>query len=286
MNFSESESNYLMEPTNGDPLLEILQTAVSIKDLKSALDSVNHYDLSACQDLLRKCHETQGKLIKLSADGPLSKDAQEHRLHFTDDTCIPSSEPLFGPAYRFSSLDNAMLFIIIWAHLAILQPLKYRAHSLVQSQTSSPVEICPESQFEDMEFELPEAYADRIARALPYCFRESTKMACARYAMFGLCTASFTYFETGNRAKHDWCRGVLEYMAAHGFDIAGHLSERASYLWVSRWGAASQVTQISLRQSTSPLVDSNPVSLSKTAERDVEDGYLDYSDYRTLIRGS
>ncbi|KAJ6032232.1 hypothetical protein N7540_002964 [Penicillium herquei] len=163
-NLSETERNYLMEPTNGDPLLEILQTAVYLKDLKSALDLVNPHDLLACQDLLRKCQETHKKLIQLSTQGLLGQDMSENRSHFVGNTCIPSSESLFGLAYRFSSLDNAMIFIMIWAHLAILQPLISQAHSLVHLQTASPAEIFLESSFEDMEFEDPEVYADRRAQ--------------------------------------------------------------------------------------------------------------------------
>ncbi|KAJ5087897.1 hypothetical protein N7456_011513 [Penicillium angulare] len=283
-NFSESEYKYLMEPTNGDPLLEIFQIAVLLKDLKCELDSVNHHDLDACEDLLRKCYETQEKLTNLSTDGSLARDAPELQSYFTEDTCIPSSDPLFGPAYHFSSLENAMLFILIWAHLAILQPLTYRAYSLVYLRTGSTGEIWFESRFKDMKFEVPEAYADRIARALPFCFRDSTKMACARYSMFGLCIASFAYFETGNRAKHDWCRGVLDYMAGQGFEIAGYLSERSSYLWQSRWEAPSPLTLLSLEQSSSPFVDSDSLGFSETADSHVDDGYLDYSEYRTLIR--
>lgn len=255
-----------MEPTNGDPLLEVLQTSVSLKDLKVALDSVNPFDLPACQDLLRQCHETHRKLIELSTEGSLGKDKPEYGWKFTD-TCIPPTDSLFGAAYRFKSLDNAMLFVMIWSHLAILWPLVHRAQSMVQLQTGSLVELNGPGPQDDSKLEDQEVYADRIAQAMPFCFRKSTKMACARYSMFGLCIASFVYYETGNRAKHMWCKEVLDYITFQGFDIAGYLNKQASALWALKW-------------------DANPLTpVSQTSEYDFSRGYLDYSDYSTLIRG-
>lgn len=266
--YSEAEYNYLMEPTNGDPILEVFQTSVALKDLKFALDSVNPFDLPACQALLKKCQETQQKLIGLSKQGSLGMDTPENGSKFTDETCIASTDPIFGSAYRFSSLDNAMLFAMISAHLAILWPLTYRAHSFVNSQTMSPVELIhSQSRFWDMEVTTPEAYADKMARALPYCFQKGTKMACARYSMYCLSVASFVNYATGNRAKHMWCQGVLRYMSDHGFDIASYLMDQASTLWTLKWDAGSAESTFQGNESY------------------IHDGYMDYSDYSTLIRG-
>ncbi|KAJ5390076.1 uncharacterized protein N7496_001144 [Penicillium cataractarum] len=288
MNISKSEYDLIMEPTNGDPLLETLQTTVAIGILKSKIDSVKHADLRACQNLLQRCYEVQDHLIGLYTGGQLSNepsalDYAGNTSQHIENTGVPPPELLFGHAYDFSSPNDAILYIMLWTHLAMLQPLISRASRLVQFHTSSLIGN-PPSQNEDLESVILEAHADRIARAMPYCFQGSMGLSCCKIALFAMCMVSLNYVDSGNREKHEWCREVIRHIAACGFDVASHLYKLTGYQWVRRWVGADPLTCISLRQTNSLVCSSNPVAVSKTTESRDEYASIHYADELVLGR--
>lgn len=259
-----------MEPANGDPLLEVLQATVAIGILKSEIESIDHADLGACQSLLQKCYEVQDQLIALRTSARVSEepsplDCAKNEPLPTESTSVPPTDPLFGHAYHFSSPNDATLYIMLWTHLAMVQPLISRASSLVQSHTSLLLGVLP-PQTDIMETVILEAYADRIPRAMPYCFQGSMRLSCCKTALFAMCMVTLIYVDSGNREKHEWCREVIRHIAALGFDVASYLYELTGYQWRRRWVAEDPLTCISLRRTNNLVCSSNPVSLSKITD--------------------
>ncbi|KAJ5683638.1 hypothetical protein N7462_006803 [Penicillium macrosclerotiorum] len=285
MYLSKSEYEYLMEPTNGDPLLEIVQTTATIGSLKSAIE-VNQTDLAACQSILQQCLEVQAKLMKLQTEGYLGKEPSQ--WHSPEYINISSPESLFGPAYQFSTLHNAILYTLFWAHMVILLPVIHRARSLIRSHTSSSSRKNPASQFEDPEYVLRGAYADKIPRAMPYCFQKMMNLSCAKIAFFPLNMASVHFIDTGNRRKLDYCHDVLKSIEFRGIELASYIREVTIHRWERRWDAADPLDCISLRRTDRPFCNTHPASLSQTlskaAEKGVEDAYLYYAAEETLLQ--
>lgn len=128
------------------------------------------------------------------------------------------------------------------------------------------------------------AYADRIPRAMPYCFQRSMRLSCCKIALFAMCIVSLNYVDSGNREKHEWCREVIRHIAGCGFDIATHLYEMTGYQWRRRWVAADPLTCISLRQTNSLVCSSNLEVLSKIKECRAENASIHYGDELVLGR--
>ncbi|KAJ5088450.1 hypothetical protein N7456_012066 [Penicillium angulare] len=257
MNLSQSERDYLMEPTNGDPLLEIIQITSEIGLLKTAIDD-DQTDQTACQDILEQCYKVQTRLMRLQEDGHLGKEPSRWQPDYTN---FPSPESLFGFAYQFSSLDNALLYTFFWAHMVILQPIIHRARSLVRShEGTSPKN--PTSRFEDPEFVLREAYASKIPRAMPYCFQQSMKLSCGKIVYFPLNMASVHFVDIGDREKLDYFHKVLRHIEALGLESASYIRGLTTHRWERRWDAEDPLDCISLRVTDRPLCNTHPALLA------------------------
>lgn len=165
----------------------------------------------------------------------------------------------------------------------MFQPLIYRAFRLVQSHGRSLIGGLP-SQNEHLEFVILEAHADRIPRAMPYCFQGSMRLSCCKLALFAMCMVSLNYIDSGNCEKHEWCREVIRHIATCGFDIASHLCELTSYQWERQWVAADPLTCISLRQTDSPVCSSKPLAVSEISECRDERTHIHYGDELVLDR--
>ncbi|KAJ6007661.1 hypothetical protein N7540_011637 [Penicillium herquei] len=259
MNLSKAEHDYLMEPTNGDALLEILQTIASIGSLKSAIET-KHNDPVACQNILQKCYETQERLMGLQKDGHLGKEPSLWQCKKFE---VPSPEGIFGAPYQFTSLRNAILYTLFWANMVILLPILHNARSLVRSHSSTSVEDHG-PQFEDMEYVLRGAYADKIPRAMPYCFQKGMKASFSKIIFFPINMASVHFIDTKNREKLNYCHDILRHVEAIGLQMASYIREVTTHRWERRWGdAADQFDCISLRQTDRTFCNTHPGSLSK-----------------------
>ncbi|KAJ5711020.1 hypothetical protein N7488_005176 [Penicillium malachiteum] len=220
MSLSKSEYNCLMEPTNGDPLLKILQATVTLGTLKAEIDSVDYLPPAEYQDKLQRCSMVQSRLMKLQERGEFGGEPTDFKFpttksQATEETDIPSTEQLFGNPFGFSSPDNAILYTLFWANLCILKPIIHRAHELSRSPATQMIES-PTTPFEDLELALAEEYADKIARSMPYCFQESMKLSCVKPAFWSICMALHVYLASGNREKVDWTKKAFKAMAARG----------------------------------------------------------------------
>ncbi|KAJ5726115.1 uncharacterized protein N7483_007472 [Penicillium malachiteum] len=274
MNLLESEYEYLMEPTNGDPLLEIIQSAVTIGKLQSMLDTVDYTSLTACQDILHRCYEARECLLRLRTDGLLGEDPSDNECaanYFQPiNEAVPSSTLLFGPPYHFSSSDHVALYMMFWGVQMLFQRLIYRARSIFQLHTDITrsgfqEDLSHSYFFENQEISLPGVYANRIARAVPYCLQESLKNTCHRPILFSLSGVSAYCVEIGDRRKFDWCQEVFKHTEARGTGTSAHLFALANSRWERRQEMGrNQFVCLSLRSQTyNSLCNVMPPALPK-----------------------
>ena len=253
-----------MEPTNGDPLLGILQTTVLIGDLRSLLDS----NTSSCLDhiayktILRKCSRIQNELMASRQHGQVPTEPR--RPMSANDPGILAPDHLFGFAYDFPSPNHALLFILYWTNLTLLQPLVPRANYLLRSHTSSMKGLHTTPQFGNLDLLYPERCADNVARAMSYCLQERMKLSFNKAAGFVLCMIGLRYVSTANREKHKWCLEVIRLIGNRGCDATSHLSKLAADQWEQQLGPGNAVTVVSLREVESSLCNSNPVTPSQS----------------------
>ncbi|KAJ5737517.1 uncharacterized protein N7483_002642 [Penicillium malachiteum] len=260
MHLSKAEHDYLMEPTNGDPLLEMVQAIASTGSLKTAIET-KHNDPVACRNILQKCYETQEKLMRLQKDGHLGK---EPSLWQCKNFEVPSPEGTFGAPYEFTSLRNALLYNLFWANMVILLPVLHHARSLVRLHSNLSSVEDTGTKFEDMEYVLRGAYADKIPRTLPYCFQKGMKASFSKIIFFPINMASIHFIDIKNRDKLNYCHDILRHIETIGLQMASSIREVTSYRWERRWGeAADQFDCISLRQTDRIGCNMHPGSLSK-----------------------
>lgn len=251
MDLAREEYELIMEPTEGDPLLEVLQIAVTIGKLQAAIDSIDSSDPMICQEFLNQCYGAKRRLTDLQNNGSFGEAPSEctsARFLEPSKMKIPPTEPLFGLAYHFSSKDHAMLHMMFWVQLVVLQPVIYRARSIVHAHTNDKP---PTQAIEDHEYLLSETYANKIARATPYCLQASMKSSCIQVIIFVTSAISTTFLDFEHRDQFDWCQHVFRHMADSGFDAALHLTALARARWDHRASRQKKLTCLSLRRQIS-----------------------------------
>ncbi|KAJ5738513.1 hypothetical protein N7493_001668 [Penicillium malachiteum] len=206
MRLSKSEYNYLMEPTNGDPLLEILQITVRIGDLESSFLSIldsSHSDPIDFRAILQNCSLIWDEQMSVRNRGQLGQEPQRSQRTKNDPEML-SPELLFGFAYDFASPSNALLYIMFWVNFVFLQSLIGRTKTLIHQHTSSTASAYASLQFEDTAFACvhPEEYADKVARAVPYCLQDCMKFSVIKEVVYGLSASAIRYVTTENGEKH------------------------------------------------------------------------------------
>lgn len=280
MSLSKSEYSYLMEPTKDDPLLDILQTTVLIGDLRSLLDSNNSRcpDRMAYKAVLYKCTGIQNKLMISRRHGQPPTEPQ--RYVSTNDPGILSPDDLFGFAYDFPSPNHALLFILFWTNLVLLQPLIPRANYLLKTHASSAMGTQTTAQFENLDLFYPEKCADNVARAMSYCLHDRMKLSFNKAAVFALCMIGLRYVSTANREKHEWCLEAIRLIGYRGSDSASHLSKLAADQWEEQLGPGNPITIVSLREADSSVCNSNPMTMSQSKlVRGIGDGSMYHSEH-------
>lgn len=258
MRLSKSEYDYIMEPTNGDALLEIIQATVKIGDLEAAYLSINpnHPDPMACAAIVQKCYIIYEAQMRFHQCGQLGETPR--RAQPTNDPTTLSPEPLFGFAYDFSSPNNAVLHIMFYANMVFLQSLIGRANNLAQRRVGPMTGIYISSQFEDLALVHKDKYADKVARAISYSVQDCMKLSFSKVAAYGLSVIAIRYVTTLNYEKHKWSIAGLKSLGGRGFDTASHLSALAAAKWEPNRKGSVPLT--SLRKHGSDW-SSNPVPL-------------------------
>ncbi|KAJ5287903.1 hypothetical protein N7478_003589 [Penicillium angulare] len=228
---SKVEYDHVMEPTNGNPLLELMQIFADVGPIFSTMRSIDHSNPEACQLLLLRCWGAKGRLLNWSNERHLGSSLLlECASAEFGDKDIPPTDALFGQPYLFASQDDAVLHLTLWAQLVIVHKLIHHAHSLVTLHTnedgSPSVDL-----LEGEDLLLSAQYADMVARGIPYCIQQSMRSSIMHMMAFILSVISTTFSDFRDRDKFDWLQQIFNYSARRGFEYAARLAELARDTW-------------------------------------------------------
>lgn len=230
---SNEEYEYCREPSEGRPLVELINIFAEFTPLSAGIDSVDQSDHEACQKLLNGCLAQKSSLLEWYArrietigGGPLIS---------TDGFCNPV-DITFGRPYRFVSLDNAMVHVFYWMGMVIVSPMICRARTFIKSLEHGN-KFCGD-YVPDPDYLKMAIYADEIVRAVPFFAQDRHRLLGPHMVMFGVAAACKAYINLGTFKKFDWAQRTLGSFGDRGFGSCQHYRD---YAW-NYWGPGNSYT--------------------------------------------
>lgn len=202
----------------------------------NAIQSINSADQASCQKLVQDCLAHRQLLLSWYA----REVGHIGGLPFigTSITKLPPTDDLFGPPYRFSSLDGARLTVTYWAALSILQAIIGQATCYLQNPSPSPIDI-----INNDDYQLSKFYADEISRAMPYCVQDDNRAWGNNISIFALSQIGKVYLEFRCHEEFMWSQEVFELMASRGSDFPRHVAELLLLGWNLQNGSPSPASE-------------------------------------------
>ncbi|KAJ5905411.1 uncharacterized protein N7473_002327 [Penicillium subrubescens] len=227
---SHEEHEYCREPSEGRPLVELINIFAEFTTLSAGIDSVDQSNHEACQKLLDACLAQRNSLLKWYAQR--IKSIGGGPLISIDEFCCTDIDPvdvIFGRPYSFVSLDNATLHVFYWIAMVIVSPMIYRAQTFVRSLEHG-------SKFRsdyvsDPDHLLVAVYADEVIRAVPFFAQDKNKLLGPHMVMFWVAAACKAYINLGTCKKFDWCQKTLGSFGHRGFESCLHYRGYAWDYW-------------------------------------------------------
>lgn len=202
--------------------------------LSTVLNSISPSDHEGCETLLQNCIKQKNRITAWYAQYGYARGL----FVCAPDECktdeLPPAEELFGAGYRFSSLDNARMHHWYWNALATIQPMIYKAKSLVRSYPLTPESGSGKLPVDDEDHRMSEFYADEICRTIPYYANDTKTLSGIRMLMFPMSGAIKVYIGLGNREKFLWCQHALRLVSNRGLSSSRRLSELFWNNWNTR----------------------------------------------------
>lgn len=140
-------------------------------------------------------------------------------------TGIRSTDDLFGPAYRFSSLEDAMLHLFFWVSLSSVYPLIYQCR--IHAMADIPDSFQNDG---DETHRLLKFYVNKAARCLPYSGQKG--MTSFAYYLI-LCAVQISRVYTHDRdwERFLWAQDIFTFIELSGFEYAARYRE----IWWDYW---------------------------------------------------
>lgn len=229
---NEEEYEYCREPSEGRPLVELINIFAKFTPLSADIESVGQSNHEACQTLLGACLAQKSSLLEWYArrkatfgGGPLNSTNEFRCID------VEPVDVIFGRPYSFSSLDDALLHVLYCTSMAIVLPMVSRARTLVQSLNHG--EECVNYHSSDEEYPTMQTYADQIIRSVPFFVQEKNKLLGPHMVMFGVAAACKAYINLGIFEKFDWCQKTLGSFGDRGFESCHNYRQYAWDYWNS-----------------------------------------------------
>lgn len=168
-------------------MLRFLQRYHALLQLPAETGTSNPY---AGKYLLNDCLVLEKKyldlLMQISPNGNIEAELLTY-AHGELKTCIPSTNELFGPAYRFQFLNDAILHMLLWLSLQFVYPLIRQCWELPMADVShsSPADEIPDESELFAEF-----YVKQAIRSLPYCGQGGMNPWSIHYGVLIACSAA------------------------------------------------------------------------------------------------
>lgn len=236
LNITEDEYQYLKHSSDGisTPLSELLAVYAEFGPLSTVLNRISPSDREGCATLLQNCVKQKNRITSWYAQYGYARGL----FVCAPDECktdeLPPTENLFGAGYRFSSLDNARMHHWYWNALATIQPMIYKAKSLVRSDPLTPESGLGKAPADNEDRRLSEFYADEICRTIPYYANDTKTLSGIRMLMFPMSGAIKVYIGLGHREKFLWCQHALQLISNRGLSSSRRLSELFWSSWNNR----------------------------------------------------
>lgn len=222
---------WLREPGEG-LLHELIQILTDLSCLAAAVDNVDPLDHQAHQSLLDDClalhkrHIDFYKLISGASGDPL--------MYARDEiiTGLPATDDLFGPAYRFSSIGEASLFICFWTSFSYFGPLFRRFQSLPVDITGMPELLRTDKRHPtNAANDAAAFYISKAIKCLPYCTQKGMNAWPMFYGILAMTQAARVYSHIRDWERFMWTQDAMRYCASLGLDRANRIRE----IWWNYW---------------------------------------------------
>lgn len=233
------------------PLNDLFNFFVNIVSTLEHFETFDRSDYEACRSTLEACLAHKKAMV-------LWYDPTVDRIGGKPTACapgtilcdkLPPTDGLFGPAYSFSSLDNATMHILYWTSMILIQSLIYQATSLVRFHGK----VMNADPTTDEEFTLTGLYADQICRAMPYCLQPNMRLGGAHSTVACLNQVYKTYVHRRCREKYLWCQSTYLHVASLGFESSQHIYESSVEYWeISEDPHVNMLLSLSLRVAIPP----------------------------------
>ncbi|KAJ5669442.1 hypothetical protein N7462_010512 [Penicillium macrosclerotiorum] len=230
MFLSEETIAWLKEPNEGGLWFEYIELLTEISRITAAINRTDVSDHSTFKSLLDDCLALEQIHINFWAQigGEPSTYARGELI-----TAIPSTDDLFGPAYRFSSLNDAILHTLFWLSLSFVNPLLHQCRSRVAAGSSDS------NQGDDDQEEAHNLSISHVAKALrclPYCGQEGMNSWGIFYGVLAATQASRVYAHAKDWERFLWSQNIFTHLERVGFDNAARVHE----IWWDYWFQANK----------------------------------------------
>lgn len=201
-----------------------------ISSIAAAVNTIDISHIEACQVLLHKCLTLREDMLAWYSRevGQIGGGPSVCESDDLVTTRIPPSKHLFGLPYRFVSLDNARIHILLWAALSMLQTFIGQAHARVYSPDLVDART-------NQEYQLSEYYADEISRAIPYCLQDSMRVWGLSGTVFGMCQIAKIYMDFRREEKFFWSQQLFKTSGDIGTDLSYRMNEMFLHGWALLW---------------------------------------------------
>lgn len=262
MHEPDDSITWLKEPLQGGIWSEYLKLLIELSRIGKAVSTTNTSNHTSFKSLLANCLALEKGCTdlwtKMSPEGEPPTYARGEL-----NTGIAPTDDLFGPAYRFYSLDDAILHSILCVGLSFLYPLIRQCRVLSNAKHNFPDRSFLIDDFQDEEHRLSISYVAKAARCLPYCGQKGVNAWSMSYAVWVATQASRVYTHTRDWERFSWAQNSLAYVESLGFGIAGQFRN----MWGNYWFETHKHDAYRVMSLRSP-VEKYKISLyEKTEER-------------------
>ena len=233
MHLSEPIVQWLREPGEG-LLYELMQIFTDLSCLSAAVDSADRsLDHQTRQSLLDECLYLERQYSKFYSKISSTGTGEDPPIYGPGQikTGIPVTDTLFGPAYKFSSVGQANLHILIWTSLSLVHPLIYQAYILTEAGDIPKALHIDGQSPQHTANQLSAHYISKAIRCLPYCAQENMGPWAIFYGIFSACQASRVFSHIRDWERVCWALKVIDYIALSGFDLASRMLGIYSSYW-------------------------------------------------------
>jgi len=231
MRLSEPVVQWLREPGEG-LLYELIQLLTDMSCFAAAVDNAHNLDPQARRSLLDDCLALETRHLKFYTkisrngtyeDPPTYKHGEIKTGLATDD--------LFGPSYKFLSVGEANLHMVIWTSLSLLYPIIYQAYTLTETDHEPKVLRVDSQSPQDVARQLSTFNVSKAVRCIPYCTQEDLHSWALIYCIFPTIQATRVFSQARDWNRFLWASEVFQYIALSGFDFAARYHDLCRFYW-------------------------------------------------------